>query len=149
MQPGINHPWSLELNGDEFPIFSFRDLAERLEAARQLVQGRLALSEVIGPAPLWKRAFGAKQVARCHFAVEWSHEFACLIFFDENWSEYRALDTSVPVDASEEERTHISHGEAKAALPEECMTKERAFQAIAESLQTSTRPTWLQYRFVG
>jgi hypothetical protein len=149
MQPGANHPWQLELNDEEHPIFSFHELAERVDAARQLSKGRLVLSEVIGPAPLWKRALGTKQVSRGYFAVEWFNQVASLIFLDENWSEYRALDRSVPVAASEEERSHVSHGEAKPAPLEECMAKERAFIAIAESLESSARPVWLQYRVVS
>ena len=149
MQLSTAHPWQLELNDEEHQVFSLRDIAERVEMARQLREGRLVLTEVVGPAPLWKRVLGTKNVARGYFAVEWSNEVACLIFLDENWSEHRVLDKSAPIEATDEELQRVSHGEAKPAPLEECMTKERAFRAIAESLEATSLPAWLQYRVVG
>ena len=149
MQPSKDHPWQLELNDEEHQVFSLQDIAQKVDAARQLREGRLVLTEIVEPAPLWKRVLGTKNVARGHFAVEWSNEVASLIFLDENWSEHRVLDRSASIEATEVERSRVSPGEAKPAPLEECMTKERAFRAIAESLEATALPAWLQYRVVG
>lgn len=148
MIPSAERPWQLELNGQECPVVSPRDLADQLTKAQQLDQGRLVLSAVTRPAPLWKRAFGTKYVSRGFFAVEWFGQVASLIFLDDDWSEYRAIDSSAPVKASEDERSQVAHGEVTPPPQDECMSKERAFQAIAESIEASDRPNWLHYRVV-
>ena len=149
MKPSVQHPWQLELDSEERSVVSHHDLVAQLAEAQMRNQGRLALSEVLGPTPLWKRLFGAKFVARGHFSMEWCNQVASLIFLDENWSEYRAIDGSAPIAASEEERLYIAHGEKRPHPIEECMSRERAFRAITESIESCARPAWLQYRVVG
>jgi hypothetical protein len=148
MGPSPDHPWLLELNELELPVVSRSGLLDQIKVAQSLGHGRLVLSSVIGQAPLWKRLLGAKNESRGHFAVEWFNQVASLIFLDENWSEYRAIDGAGPIEASDEERTQVAHGEVKPHPKAECLSKERAFRAIAESLESDARPAWLQYRVV-
>ena len=88
-----------------------------------------------------------RDVSPC-LAIEWHGAYASLIFHDDAWSEYRAIDSTRPVSATEEERRRIAHGELAPHPASECMEKARAFEAISEFIINRTRPNWLTYRHV-
>jgi hypothetical protein len=73
---------------------------------------------------------------------------AALIFLDDAWSEYRAIDVERPVQPSEDVRKRTSHGEFLPYPIGECMSVERAFAAIAHYVAEGERPPWLTYRYV-
>jgi hypothetical protein len=82
------------------------------------------------------------------FALEWHNQIANLIFHDEKWSEYRAIDKENLVYAIEHDRLKVAQGEKIAPLNEECISKQRALAAVSEYLQNNKRPSWLGYNFV-
>lgn len=140
--------WTLELDGEDFDLHSLMDVRERIRAIRNTSEGKVNLVSVVGLRPWWQRLLGAKYYVDHFFSLEWSGEFAALIFFDEKVSEYRALDKAVPVVPPEATRRRISHGEPDAPV-EECMKKSRAFDALDEFLESGKRPDWIEYRYVG
>ena len=140
--------WQLEDNDTETAVDSIAALRDQIAASGSSEGGRLSVSADAGPRPLWQRLLGANRYVEMFFAVEWYQGHAALIFYDENSSEYRALDKEHPVAPSPEIRARISHGESEPCPSEECMSQPRAFRALAEFLQSGTRPTWLSYRYV-
>jgi hypothetical protein len=126
---------------------SLSDVRAKIRAIRDNSEGKLSLFALVGLRPWWQRLLGAKYKVDHFFALEWSGEFAALIFFDEKVSEYRALDKAVPVVPQEHTRVRISHGEPDIAI-EECMKKSRAFDALDEFLESNKRPDWIDYRYV-
>ncbi|UVW29198.1 hypothetical protein [Massilia sp. H6] len=144
-----DHPaYLIELNGERFKASSFDELNKIILKAEEIQAGRLWVGLEGGARPLWHRVFGLKDFVNALLVVEWFGENASLIFYDENWSEYRVLDNEIPEFPDEIVRSQISHGEQQAIAEDECMRKERAFIAIYELIKTRHRPTWLTYRFV-
>ena len=142
-------PWNFELNGENHIFPRVWEMAGAVHACLDLEHGRLSISHDDGPRPWWQRFLGlAPRYVSGFAALEWADGFASLIFLDENWSEYRALDEQFPVTPPEIVRIKIAHGEPSPHPPNECMDKVRAFQALQEALQTGVRPGWLSYRFV-
>jgi hypothetical protein len=82
------------------------------------------------------------------FNLQKEGEVARLIFGDEAWSEYRAMDPEHPVEAEEDVRRKLSMGELGPAPPEECLDAGRAFGAARHYLLHGERPHWLSYRYV-
>ena len=140
--------WQLEINGLEHSVGSMQALCSRIADAESFAKGRLSVTVDAGPRPFWQRFLGAKRFVEIFFAVEWFEDYASLIFYDENASEYRVIDKAEPVTATAEVRSKIAHGEPDALALDECMHKARAFRAVAEFLQTGARPSWLSYHFV-
>jgi hypothetical protein len=138
-----------------------QDEAEtRLETVEQVcgLLDRIAASEsadvsvVIdrGRRPSWLRrlfGFSERMVTPC-FILQKAGGVATLTFFDEAWSEYRAIDTDRPDEISEDIRLKLSGGEPTTANPEVCMTADRAFAAARHYLLRGTRPDWLSYQYV-
>ncbi|WP_157480996.1 MULTISPECIES: hypothetical protein [unclassified Lysobacter] len=146
--PAIS-PWYFELNDEDHVLDSSKEVAEAVRACLDRDQGRLSISYDDGPRPRWQRFLGlAPRYISGFAALEWADDFASLIFLDDNWSEYRALDAKEPVVPPEATRTQIAHGELLPHPASECVHKDRAFQALLEALQTGGRPGWLSYRFV-
>lgn len=142
-------PWYFELNEKDHVFSSAREVADAAHACQDLVHGRLSISYDDGPRPRWRRFLGlAPRYISGFAALEWTDDFASLIFLDNNWSEYRVLDEKNPVAPPAAVRTKISHGELLPCPANECMDKARAFQALQEALQTGAHPGWLSYRFV-
>ncbi len=139
--------WTLEHNGEDLDLQALSEVRARIRAIRDTSEGKISLVSLVGLRPWWQRLLGAKYNVDHFFALEWSGEFAALIFFDEKVSEYRALDKAVPVVPPEHTRARISHGEPKIAL-EECMKTSRAFDALDEFLESGKRPDWIEYRYV-
>jgi hypothetical protein len=140
--------WILELDGEDFDLRSLAEVRARIRAVRDAYAGKLSLVSVVSLRPWWQRLLGARYNVDHFFALEWSGEFAALIFFDEKVSEYRALDKAVPVVPPEDIRRRISHREPEIAL-EEYMNTSRAFNALDEFLESGKRPSWIEYRYVG
>lgn len=140
--------WTLEHNGEDFELNALSEVRARIRAIRETSEGKISLVSVVGLRPWWQRLLGAKYNVNHFFALEWSGEFAALIFFDEKVSEYRALDKAVPVVPPADTRGRISHGEPD-ITPDECMKASRAFDALDEFLELGKRPAWIEYRYVG
>jgi len=145
----MNDQWFVELNDDEQSTSSFDKINNIAKRAEEMVSGRLWVGKDGGPRPWWHRLLGLQnRYVDSLFALEWHEQIASLIFHDENWSEYRAIDKERPVNADEALRKKIAHGEVRPHPIEECMSKERAFSAANEYLKNSNRPKWLEYHFV-
>ena len=140
--------WNFELNDENRVLASAQEVSKAIESCRRLDRGGLSLSYDDGPRPLWHRFFGATRYVSGFASIEWADGVASLIFLDDNWSEYRAIDKEVPVNASEAVRRAISHGEPCPHPADECIGKGRAFQALQEALESGVHPGWLTYRFV-
>jgi hypothetical protein len=151
MESIISGPWQISLNdGDDVPAATMAELKEHIANAERLEGGTLAVYADGGPRPWWHRLFGLqRRFVLCYFMLEWCGDYASLMFLDENWSEYRAIDEAHPVNPSEEIRVKIAHGEVIPHPVNECMKKERAFAAVRAFLDSGLRPEWLKYRFVG
>jgi hypothetical protein len=142
--------WFLDINEEEKEFLSIAQLVEFLQSIESLETCRVWVGKDGGPRPWWHRFLGTqKRFVVSLFAIEWHNQIASLIFHDENWSEYRAIDREQPVSAKENERLKVAQGEIIAPSNEECISKERALAAIREYLQYNQRPNWLGYRFAG
>lgn len=141
--------WLYKLNDEENVAYSRSELIQLLNRAEGMSSGRLWLGVDGGLRPWWHRLLGSQpRYVDALLSVEWADDYASLIFHDESWSEYRAVDREAPVKPSEEIKLKISHGEMKPHPAEECMQRDRAFKAIRELLDSHVRPAWLSYRFV-
>jgi hypothetical protein len=147
--PLLSRPsWELQIGESERSFSSIDELRTRIAATESMAIGKMSLCADAGARPLWKRILGAKRYTEFFFALEWFEQYASLIFLDEDASEYRAIDHQHPVSAPENARLKIAHGELRPHPSNECMSKARAFYAIAEYLQTGDRPAWLKYNIV-
>jgi hypothetical protein len=140
--------WPVEIDEVDTAFDRPEELGRHVADLGKQPAGRFAILLDRGPVDGWRRFLGRKRDVSPFLAIEWHGPYPSLIFHDDAWSKYRALDRTHPVPATEEERRHIAHGEPVGPPPEECMDKGRAFQAIAESLETQVRPPWLDYRYV-
>jgi hypothetical protein len=112
--------------------------------------GRFSLHLDRGPSPRWRRLLlgQLRDITPC-LSIEWAHDYASLIFLDENWSEYRVLDQQHPVSPPLGVRALLAHGELLPHPVNECMLRDRAFEAVRHFILHRTRPDWLAYRFVS
>jgi hypothetical protein len=151
MQETETGMWILEVDENPTIFPSKHEVIPALSAALQSRRrGRVDISEDYGRRSWWERFFGAGQrMIQMHVAIEWCEGSAALIFFDDAVNEHRAMDREQPALVDEQVRRQISHGEPFPAAEDECMSLQRAQQAITEYLQTGERPPWLQYRVVG
>lgn len=144
-----NNSWHVELDDRKRLYRSLEEIDTVLLYAQSMQSGHLRVGKDGGLRPWWQRFLGMQsRYVDSLFALEWSNQLACLLFHDENWSEYRAIDESPPVTANEELRLEFSNNVENSAPIDECMDKDRAFQAVREYLAQSSRPSWLKYRFV-
>jgi hypothetical protein len=94
------------------------------------------------------RVEASEQLISPCFHLQKAGDVARLIFADDAWSEYRALDLDHPVEADEEVRLKLSMGDLGPADPEECLDAARALAAARHYLLHGERPDWLTYRYV-
>jgi hypothetical protein len=141
--------WIIEVDDVETRYPTRAALLAALSDMQRRSSGSVAVMIDAGPVEGWRRFLGgAKRVIVPCFAIEWEDRYASLIFHDEAWSEYRAIDSQRPVAPDETTRTRIAHGELTPYPIEECMDKARAFDAVREFITTDARPPWLSYRYV-
>ncbi|OFJ05931.1 hypothetical protein BFX25_13945 [Vibrio cholerae] len=139
----------IEINKEKKELISTDEVFELLKSVENLETCRIWLGKDGGPRPWWHRLLGTrKRFVDSLFALEWHNQIAILIFHNENWSEYRAIDQEHPVSVSENDRLEIAQGEKIAPSNEECISKQRALAAVYEYLQSGKRPNWLNYNFV-
>ena len=145
-QPG---DWIVEVNDDDTRLRTVSEVLDHLGRLEAQPSGKAAVMIDRGPVSGWKRFLGGakRDISPC-FAVEWDGPYASLIFHDDAWSEYRVMDEARPVQATEETRKRIAHGEPAPHPVAECMEKQRAFEAIRQYVRELTRPGWLKYRYV-
>jgi hypothetical protein len=141
--------WLAELNDSQITIRTVPQLVDFLDRTESLPKGILSLCADAGPRAWWERLFGAKRFVVSFFAIEWSQDFASVIFHDEYGSEYRALDQDNPVAIDDSIRNQIAHGELTPHPIEECMKKARAFAGVRSFVSSGERPDWFTYRYVG
>lgn len=98
---------------------------ESLDEVRRFVNdsekaptGELNITADIGPRPWWHQLFGARRYVWIYFIMSWKADTASLTFMDEDGAEYVATGT---------------------------LTKEQAFTAVREFLDTGERPANLAY----
>ena len=91
---------------------------------------------------------GGDDVSPC-FSLEWYDGYGSIIFYDENWSEYRGVDKDHPVEIGDDVRVKIAHGELSPHPMQECMMAPRAFDAAIDFLKTGSRPSWISYTFIS
>lgn len=110
-------------------------------------KGRIVVDENIGKRSWFSRfVFGMNhRIIQMHLALEWCNDVASLIYFDDAGSEYRSKDIEYPVDADEETRMNIAHGDLKPHPIEECHSLKRSLNAIEEYLNYGKRLGWLEY----
>jgi hypothetical protein len=143
-------PWVAELDERDTHFASLAALQLFLKQLERLDHGRIFVFRMVGTRPFRQRLMGMnRRMASPCFAMEWTDGFASLIFHDDAWSEYRAIDHDHPVSPNEDVRTRISHGENRPHPINECMLVSRAFSAINSYTETLSRPTWLSYKYVG
>jgi len=141
--------WFVEINEEEKEFPSIAEVLEILKSVENLETCKVWVGKDGGQRPWWHRLLGTqKRFVDSLFALEWHNQIANLIFHDENWSEYRAIDQENPVSAREHDRLKVAQGEKIAPSNEECISKQRALAAVREYLQNNKRPTWLGYNFV-
>ncbi len=150
MQQTDTGMWILEIDEESSTFSSKLDIIPALtKAVESRSQGRADISVDEGKRSWMARFLGmSPRIIQMHLAVEWCHEGAALIFFDDAVSEHRAMDTDQPIRLDDATRRKISHGEPTPATEDECMSLPRALQAITEYVQTGQRPAWLRYRVV-
>lgn len=148
MNPSSEPRWFLTLNDMNIPVSSVTAILHEVDKAERLADGRFVVSYDDGPTPWWRRMLGNNRYVSGLFALEWTGNYAKLIFLDENWSEHHVSDKEQFADPGDTVRTKISHGASVPCNPKECMDKTRAFIAIRETLSSGNRPEWLSYRFV-
>jgi hypothetical protein len=142
-------PWICELDGADGRVATSDVVVAWLSEAGAQSKGRLSVVFDCGPSKSWLRFLCAPtRELLPYFSVEWAGDYASLIFHDGAWSEYRALDTTNPVEPPEELRKQIAHGEPVAHPVDECMLKVRAFQAMRERIESGAKPEWLSYKYV-
>ena len=140
--------WIADIDEVEARFDSKEQIAAYLSGIEQQPRGHVWVLTDHGPIKGWRRFLGLKCVVSPCFTVEWDSDYASLIFLDDVWSEYRAMDVSHPVAPNEEVRRRIAHGEVGPHPTAECMEKARAFAAIRYFLIQGVRPDWLTYNCV-
>ncbi len=120
----------------------------RILAALDRSKGRLSLYADGGDRPFWHRLFGARIWVVGYFSVEWYNGIAALMFLDDNMSEYRAVDRQPVLDYSQSDHNRIRFGGDEPIDRRFTMSTTRAKEAIKQFLQTSRRPSWLDYELV-
>ena len=140
--------WIADIDEVEARFDSKEQIAAYLSGIEQQPRGHVWVLTDHGPIKGWRRFLGLKCVVSPCFTVEWDSDYASLIFLDDVWSEYRAMDVSHPVAPNEEVRRRIAHGEVGPHPTASCMEKARAFAAIRYFLIQGVRPDWLTYNCV-
>jgi len=140
--------WIVQADGADERCGSVDGVLECLANLEARTSGQAAVTIDLGPVTGWKRFLGIKNQSSPCFAVEWDGAYASLIFHDDAWSEYRAIDEAQPVQPTEAQRKRIAHGEPEPHPVAECMDKTRAFRAMREYLGDRQRPAWLKYCYV-
>jgi hypothetical protein len=140
--------WVIEIDEVETSFATTDEAIPFVNNLQDQQSGRAILTLDYGPVKGWKRFLGSKRNVSPCCAIEWNEPIASLIFFDDAWSEYRAIDESHPVQATDDQRHRIAHGELSPHPLEECMELTRAFAAVREYLGSRTRPNWMKYRYV-
>jgi hypothetical protein len=148
MSTDAREAWIADSDGVETRFDSKEQITAHLSSLEQQARGRVSIKIDHGPIRGWRRFLGMKRDVTPCFAVEWDSDYASLIFLDDAWSEYRAIDGAHPVVPSEEVRRNIAHGELRPHPIAECMEKARAFAAIRDFLSRGSRPDWLTYEYV-
>lgn len=141
--------WIGELDEVETRFQSRDALIRFVRELRVKSAGRLCAFAECGLRPRWKRLLGMSEY-ECFslFALEWSDGAAALIFNDDDWSEYRAVDSDSKVEAPESVRLRIAHGDSRPWPADQTLDAARAFLAVGEYLEGLRRPEWLQYRYI-
>lgn len=130
-------------------FFLTADLVNFIDKKATEVSGLLFLSYDGGKRPFWQVFLGKPKTYRYPFAaLLWKDQFASLILYDENWSEYRVIDEDFPVNPSTEVRNAISFGEKTPNALDECLKKDRAFTLLQNSISNGRKPDDIKYRFV-
>lgn len=121
------------------------------ELIQKRKSGRIEVDEDVGQRSWVSRfLFGMNpRIIQTHILLEWFEDTASLIFCDDAGSEYRVTDADFPIEPSEAVRKRIAHGEPKPHPIEECISLQRALQAIGEYLTSGIRPNWLHYVYVA
>ena len=149
MHTSATGDWYLECGEEERVFNSVEALSEAIGACELNARGRLVISRDAGPRPRWQRIFGLAPRYRVGFlSLDWSGDFARLIFLDDNGSEYRAVDCRHPVVAPEAIRAQLGDGDVRSCPADECMGTARAFRAVLYAVRKGQRTVWLGYRFV-
>jgi hypothetical protein len=144
----VEAEWIAEFDGVETRFPSKDQLAGYLASLNTRPTGCVSVLIDRGPVRGWRGLLGPKRDVVSCFSVEWDGAYASLIFHDNAWSEYRAIDHERPVWPTDDERRKIAHGELTPPPQDECMDKTRAFTAISEFLRIGARPGWLSYKYV-
>lgn len=145
----LNHgPWFVEVGDVRHVVDTAAQAIPIVTDAFTRPRGRIDISHDDGARPWWQRFLGASPRYVSGFAaIEWADDFACLIFLDDTWSEYRVVDAQSPVQVPPGIRTEIAHGES--TTPDRhCMRKQRGVDGLLEALRTGVRPAWLSYDVV-
>lgn len=140
----------LEIDGGETELFvQFEAVMKRALAAIERPAGQITLTADAGDRPILHRLLGAKIWVAGLFSVEWSNNVAALFFLDENMSEYRAIDKESPVAPwSRADRSQLRFGENEPIDERYLLSKSRATKALESFLETSKRPSWLDFEFI-
>lgn len=140
--------WLFSLNEEKYPTNSLQELQSLLVSASENASGTIWLESDGGRRSRWGTFFTglAPQIYIPHFFLAWYGHHAALIFHDEDWSEYRAVDPIYPTNPSNDIRASIMPPDV--VCVQECLLKTRAFAAAREYLIKGERPTWMKYRYV-
>jgi len=144
----VDAEWIAEFNEVETRFPAKDQLAVYLTSLQSRPAGRVSILIDRGPVRGLQGLLGHKRDVVSCFSLEWDGAYASLIFHDEEWSEYRAIDHECPVWPTDDERGKVAQGELTPPPPEECLGKARAFAAIRDFLHIGARPGWLFYKYV-
>ena len=145
----VDAEWIAEFNEVETRFPTMDQLAAYLASLQNGPSGRVSVLIDRGSVRGRLGFLGRKRDVMSCSCVEWDGAYASLIFHDEAWSEYRAIDHDCPVWPTDVERRKIAHGELTPPPQNECMDKVRAFTAIRDFLHIGARPGWLSYKYVS
>ncbi|MEM7145021.1 MAG: hypothetical protein AAF591_07775 [Verrucomicrobiota bacterium] len=145
--------WTIEV-GDEASFKHLDSKSAVFPALEEIIaadsDGRVCVDEDVGENSWFSRTILRlnPRIQAMRFAIEWSGEICSLIFFDDAVSEYRAISSDPSRELDGETRLKVSHGQEAPHPLDECLSLSEGLRAIRDFLDSGSRPSWLDYRYV-
>ena len=136
-------------SGKDLELVDFSAVENLLDGCLTDFKGNIFLNAHNGLRPWWQRfIFGAEIYLRPYFWIVWSGEFARLIFYDDNSSEYRVLNKSGAHHYDVDDLKDLSMGDKQEVDAKFVIEKSIAVTALREFMSNNVRPSWMEYEFV-
>tara|TARA_Y100000034_G_scaffold136291_1_gene212014 strand:- start:40 stop:480 length:441 start_codon:yes stop_codon:yes gene_type:complete len=141
---GEHKEWFLQIDDIHFTLHSLTEVKNKIAECKNRDKGAIQFSADDGKRPFLHRILGLKRYIRAYFAIEWNDNVAMLIFYDENWSEFR-------LKASEkmlvENDNFELFGEVATIMEKYLLNKDYAFEIIRSFLNEGLLPSYLEFEF--